>query len=181
MVMVDQNALEIWLYRLLATVLIALWIFASLLPINGAAAGLPWPDIAYCLMIAWILRRPEFMPFPLIVVLGLTMDFLFFKVPGAWTLILLLSTEILRKSSETEGNSGVIYEGGAVLATLVGAFLGHRALLAIFGVQQPPLGGTLLELVFTLLAYPLVVLISVYILQIRRPDLAESLSFKIRS
>ena len=179
--MVDQGALEIWLYRLLATVLIALWVFVSLLPINGATAGLPWPDLAYCLMIAWILRRPEYMPFPLVVLLGLAMDFLFFKVPGAWTLILLISTEILRRSSETEGNSGLVYEGTAVLATLVGAFLGHRALLAIFGAPQPPLGGTLLELVFTLIAYPLVALISVYIFQIRRPHLTDSLSFKIRT
>ena len=178
--MVDQNALELWLYRLLACLLVLLWVFVSLLPTPGSGGALPWPDLAYCLMIAWILRRPEFMPFPLVVFLGLIMDFLFFKVPGAWTLIVLLGTEILRKSSENEGNSGFAYEGLAVGGALVGAFLGHRALLAIFGVPQPPLGGTLLELVFTALAYPLVVLVSVFIFRIKRPDLTESLSFKIR-
>ena len=113
--------------------------------------------------------------------LGLVMDFLFFKVPGAWTLILLVSTEVLRKSSEQEGNSGFVYETIAVIGTVFGAFLGHRALLALFGAPQPPLGGTLLELVFTLLAYPLVVLATVFIFRIRRPDLHDALSFKIRS
>ena len=179
--MVREGALEVWAYRGLATVLIFGWIFLTLLPFGGSSFGLPWPDLAFCLMIAWILRRPELLPFPLVVALGLVMDFLFFKVPGAWTLILLVSTEVLRKSSEQEGNSGFVYETIAVIGTVFGAFLGHRALLALFGAPQPPLGGTLLELVFTLLAYPLVVLATVFIFRIRRPDLHDALSFKIRS
>jgi rod shape-determining protein MreD len=179
--MVDSFALQVWLYRALACVLVGLWSFLALLPLGGPESALPWPDIIFCVMIAWVVRRPDLMPFPLVVLLGLVMDFLFFKTPGAWTLVMLISTEVLRKSTDQEGDSGLAFEAVAVFLTMLGAFLGHRAILALFGAPQPPLGGTLLELVFTILAYPLVALVTVYIFRIRRPDPLETLSFKVRA
>lgn len=179
--MVDSFALQVWLYRGLACVLVGLWAFVTLLPLSGPSSVLPWPDLTFCMMLAWIIRRPDLMPFPLVVTLGLIMDFLFFKTPGAWTLALLFATEVVRKSTDQEGDSGLAFEAVAVLVAMFGAFLGHRAILAVFGVQQPPLGGTLLELVFTIAAYPLVALVTVYILRIRRPDPLETLSFKVRA
>ncbi len=177
--MVDNFALQVWLYRGLACVLVMVWSFITLLPLGPST--LPWPDLIFCMMIAWVVRRPDLMPFPLVVFLGLIMDFLFFKTPGAWTLVLLVATEVLRKSTDQEGDSGLAFEAVAVVLTLISAFLGHRAILAVFGVPQPPLGGTLLELVFTILAYPLVALVTVYIFRIRRPDPLETLSFKVRT
>ncbi len=179
--MVDSLTLEIWLYRLLACGLVGIWALLTLLPLGGADSPLPWPDLLLCLMVAWVVRRPELMPFPLVVALGLVTDLLFFKVPGAWTLMLLLVTEALRKTTDRDGDSGPAFEAVAVLIAFTVAFLGHRAILALFAVAQPPLGATVLELVLTLLAYPLVVLATVYIFRIRRPDPAETLSFKART
>ena len=69
-----------------------------------------------------------------------------------------------------EGTMSIATEAGTILAVFTSAFLANRLILAVFAVPQPPLGATVLELLVTLLAYPLVALVTVFIFRVTRPD-----------
>ena len=50
-------------HRLIFVAVAAFLMFLRLLPIHPAAAGsLPGPDFLLCLIFAWTMRRPEYLP-----------------------------------------------------------------------------------------------------------------------
>ena len=64
--MVDFWRQTHWIFRALFLGLTLLLLFMRLLPLNHSAGGLPGPDLLICLILAWIVRRPDFLPMPLI-------------------------------------------------------------------------------------------------------------------
>lgn len=168
--MVDPFTLEIWLRRLTLFALVLGAIFLKLLPLQSGGSTLPWPDLILCLMAAWAIRRPALVPLGMVVLVGLLTDFLFIRAPGPWTLILILCFEVLRVQARREGTMSVATEAGTILAVFTSAFLANRLILAVFAVPQPPFGATVLELLVTVLAYPLVALVTVFIFRVTRPD-----------
>ena len=53
---------SLWLHRLLFLAVAALLIFFKLLPLNNSAGALPGPDILLCMIFAWTVRRPDYLP-----------------------------------------------------------------------------------------------------------------------
>ena len=76
--------------------LAALVLFVRALPLSAVPAVIPAPDLLLCLAIAWVLRRPDFIPVVVIVAVFLMEDILSMRPPGLWTLIVLFGTEFLR-------------------------------------------------------------------------------------
>lgn len=168
--MVDPFTLEIWLKRLLLACVITFMIFLKLLPLQSGGSTLPGPDLILCFMAAWAIRRPALVSLGMVVIVGLVTDFLFIRAPGVWTIILILSFEALRVQARREGTMSFASEMGIILAVFTSAFIANRLILLAFGVAQPPLGATVLELFVSLLFYPLVALITVFIFRVRHPD-----------
>ena len=168
--MVDPFTAELWGRRFLLFGLVLVAIFVNLLPLQPGGSTLPWPDLIFCLMAAWAIRRPVLVPLGMVLVVGLLTDFLFLRPPGVWTIMLILSFEILRIQARREGTMSGATEAGTIAVVFTSAFLGNRLFLGIFAVPQAPLGATLLELLLTLMLYPLVALVTVFIFQVRRPD-----------
>ncbi len=57
---------------------------------------MPGPDILICVIMAWIVRRPDFLPMPLILFVILLEDLILMRPPGLWTAIVIVATEFLR-------------------------------------------------------------------------------------
>lgn len=143
-------------------------LFARLLPIDLTPGRIPGPDILLAVTMAWVLRRPDYVPVLLVVVLFFIMDMLFMRVPGVWPLMVVAGTEFLRRREGGLRERNFLVDWGLVAMTLLAMLLGHRLLLSLFFVDQIAFGRALMQVVATALAYPLVVFVSVYVLGVAK-------------
>jgi rod shape-determining protein MreD len=146
--------------RMLFGVLCLLLIFLHLLPLQLLPRGWAGPDVMLALTFAWVLRRPDFVPPLLIAGLFLLTDLLFQRPPGLWAALVLLGSQTLRAREPGLRDLTFAVEWVSVATTLVAMTLGYRIILAILMVDQAPLGLSLMQLVLTLMVYPVVALIS---------------------
>ncbi len=175
--MIDGGFLQVWSYRALFLLLAGGLALVALLPINTAEPGIPRPDLLLCLVAAWTLRRPDFAPLWLIAVAGLVLDFLLFRPPGSWTLALILAAETLNRQAQRDADPTFAVEMVQVAAAVAVAHVVNRVLLVLVGAPRPSAGAVVIEILFTLLAYPLVAVVSVLILRVRRPDPQSGFGF----
>ncbi|MBF9030540.1 rod shape-determining protein MreD [Rhodobacterales bacterium HKCCE3408] len=159
---------HIWSYRLLYVVL-ALAIFAiRLLPLDIGIVGLPAPDILLALTLAWTLRQPALVPMGLIVPVFLLADFLFQRPPGLLTALVLVLTEWLkgRRALMTEVN--FLFEWLSVAIAVAAIIILERTILWVLVAQQTSLGLALAQALMTVLIYPVVVVVSRFVLGVRK-------------
>lgn len=157
-----------WWYRWLFAGLAAALMFLQLLPLSTVAGGLPGPDLLVCLAIAWVLRRPEYVPALLIAVVFLMQDLLVMRPPGPWAATVLLGCEVLRRRPLPARDVPFVLEWGIVGATLLAMVLAYRLALALAMVPQPGLGLMLVQLVMTVSVYPAVVFVTQFVFRIRK-------------
>ncbi len=175
----DPVATTPWRFWVLFAGLAALSLFWRMLPLGMggtsiAGTGLPGPDLIACLVLAWVLRRPDYMPAPLIAGVVLLEDLLLMRPPGLWALMVLLGAEFLRGRQPGLRDLPFAVEWAFVGAVLAAMWLGDRLVLGLLMVPAPALGASLVQLVVTLLAYPLVVLATHYLLRVRKPATGET-------
>lgn len=144
-------------YRSLFILLAAFVLFVRALPLSATPATIPGPDILTCLAVAWVLRRPEYVPSLIIVCVFLLEDILTMRPPGLWTVIVLLGTEFLRTRATLTRDLPFLVEWAMVGVVIVAMTLVNRVVLAVFMVPQAGLGTVLVQVLVTLTAYPLVV------------------------
>lgn len=166
--MVDPRTARRWGYRALYLAICAGLIFLHLLPVDLQAGRYPGPDIMLCLTVAWVLRRPRFVPIWLIAFVFLVADMLFMRPPGLWTALVVIGVEFLRAREAQSRETSFSAEWAMVAAVLAVMTLANRAILGLTMVEQVSLGLTLLQLVFTVLAYPVVVLVSRVLFGVRK-------------
>ena len=94
--MVDPASASRISHRLLFVAIAALILFLRLLPLTAEPVRWPGPDLILCLTFAWILRRTDYLPAYLIVIVFFVDDLLSMRPPGLWTLLALFATEFLR-------------------------------------------------------------------------------------
>ncbi len=166
-----------WRYWTLFAGLAGLSLFLRLLPLPGFApgvpGGVPGPDLLLCLVLAWVLRRPDYMPALLVAVVFLLEDLLLMRPPGLWALIVLLGAEFLRGRQPLMRELPFLLEWAVVAAVIAAMWLAERLVLGLVMVPMPALGPALLHLLLTLLAYPLVVGVSHALLRVRKPATGE--------
>ncbi len=143
-------------------------VFLHLLPLGGTAEGLPGPDILVLMAFAWVLRRPDYVPVFLVAGVMLLADLLFLRPPGLWGAIAVLGHEFLRNREPGLRDLPFLVEWGLVASLLLVMTLGEALVLLVAGVDQPRLGLTLVELIVTILAYPVVVAVTVLAFGLRR-------------
>ena len=80
-------AKSIWGYRATFVGLSALIFFFALLPFDAGDGNVPGPDLVIALVAAWVLRRPDYLPVWLLVIVLLLGDFVLMRPLGLWTLI----------------------------------------------------------------------------------------------
>ncbi len=166
--MAELTATNRWTMRLVFLGLMALIVFMHLLPLNPGPGRFPGPDILVLVTFAWVLRREEYVPIWLIAALFLLADFLFMRPPGLWAAIVVLASETLRSRAPQLRDQSILVEWLTVAATITAMFLAYSIILAIFFVEQPGLGLTIIRLIATILVYPLVVALSARSMGVRK-------------
>lgn len=169
---------EVWwrrpsAYRGLFIGLALLIMFCRLLPLGQTPGGLPGPDLLLCLILAWMVRRPEFLPLPIILGVILIEDFLLMRPPGLWTAIVVLATEFLRSRIALTRELNFPIEWMLISGIMLAMLLGYRLALAISFVPQPGFGAMLVQTLWSIGVYPVIVLLSHLMLNLRKPATGE--------
>jgi rod shape-determining protein MreD len=142
--------------------------FVRLLPLGDGGGGVPGPDLLVALALAWAIRRPDYVPTLLVAAVMLVADFIFMRPPGLWAAITVLGVEFLRNREAGFRDLPFLVEWGTVALLMLAMTLANGFVLLVLMVDQPTLGLTLLQLIATILAYPLVVAVTVFALGLRR-------------
>jgi rod shape-determining protein MreD len=164
---------SVWLHRLLFLAVAALLLFLRLLPLQTAAGHLPGPNLLFCLILAWTVRRPEYLPVLMIAGVVLLEDLLLMRPPGLWTGIVILASEFIRSrvALTRELNFGV--EWLLVAGLMLVAFLAYRLVMGLAFLPQPAFGFALVQVLWSIVAYPVVVAVSRYGLDLHKPATGE--------
>lgn len=172
--MIDRAAREVLGGSLLFSFCFFILLFIRLLPLNAGFTGWPGPDLALCLVLAWVLRRPDRLPALVIAVLFLFEDVMLMRPLGLWTAVVLAGTEAarLREGSWREQSFMVEWLRVSILIGLM--MLGYRIAQVLFLLPVPALGQVILQFIATVAAYPLVVLAARWLVGLRRISPADA-------
>lgn len=166
--MVDPVAASRHAHRLLFLAIAAAFLFVRLLPLSAMPARLPGPDLMLCLTLAWVQRRPDYVPPLLIVAVFLFDDILSMRPPGLWPLVVLLGTEFLRSRLTTLRDLPFAVEWLTTGGLIVALSLANWLILGLVMVPQAGFGPMLLQALATIAAYPVAVAITLFAFGIRR-------------
>ena len=171
--MAERWISSVWLHRLLFLAVAAALVFVKLLPLPSTAGHLPGPDLLLCLILAWTVRRPDYLPVLMIAAVLLLEDMLLMRPPGLWTGLVILGSEFIRSrvALTRELNFGV--EWLLVAGLMVAIFVTYRVILAMSLLPQPAFGFALVQILWSVVAYPFVVAVSRYGLDLHKPATGE--------
>lgn len=142
--------------------------FFQLLPMGDRAGGLPGPDLLLLGTFCWGMRRPDLIPTPLVAVVFLIADVLFMRPLGLWAGLVVIAFEVLRSRSTAWRELNFLLEWLMVSGLIVGVTFANAAVLTVFVVDQASLGMTLIRLIVTIAFYPVVALILIRFLGLRK-------------
>lgn len=168
-----NTARHIWSYRALFLALCASVISIKMLPLSGDNSALPGPDLLLALTLAWLLRQPAVVPLGAIILVFLLADFLFQRPPGLWTLLVVITSEALRRRRLTMTEFPFLLEWSAFTGAVLAMTLAERVLLWVLMIDPAPLGLSLAHAIVTAAIYPLIVGISKFLFGLRKIGAAE--------
>ncbi len=162
-----------WFYRLIFVGIAALTLFWRLLPTGGMANTWPGPDLLLGLTLCWVIRRPDHLPAGLLAAVFLVEDLLLFRPPGLWTAIVLAATEFLRSRAALTRELNFVFEWFLVAIVMVAMALAYRLAFTVTLLPQPALGFALIQTLWSVLSYPLVVAATAMTLNLKKPSPGE--------
>ena len=152
--MADVPTTRVWLGRLIFILIALGLIFIQLLPLN---------------------TQPTIWAAPTIVIAAtfFTADLLFQRPPGLWSAFVVILSEIMRNRTKGIRNMPFALEWGTVSVGIIAITLLYRAVLTVVMTAQAPLGLTLIQMVMTIIFYPLVVAVAHFVFGVSRPSLGQ--------
>ncbi len=166
-----------WPMRLAYVALSLLFLALALLPFQTVPRGWAGPDWIIVLTLAWAARRPDYVPVLAVAAVVLLADFLLMRPPGLLAAIMVIARQALRKRALSLRDASFPNEWLTVTAFMVAIALTERLAYAVFLLDQPPLGLALMRLLTAILAYPLVVFASQFLLGLRKPQPGDGDTF----
>ena len=163
----------IWFYRIVFVGIALVLLFLRLLPLGSVAGHWPGPDLLVCLTLVWVMRRPDYLPALLIAFVFLAEDLILLRPPGLWTAIILLATEFLRARAALTRELNFVVEWMLVAGLMVAMLLAYRLIFTISLLPQPGFGFALVQTIWSVLCYPVVVMASTLALDLRKPAMGE--------
>jgi rod shape-determining protein MreD len=171
--MVDPVVARLWAWRGLFVVIVALILFLRILPIGTADGGWPGPDVLLCLILAWIIRRPDHLPALLIALVMLVDDLVLMRPPGLWSALVVLATEFLRSRAALTRELQFVVEWLLVAGLMLAMLLAYRLAMAAAFLDQPAFGFAFVQIAASILCYPLVVVVLHAGLGLAKPSTGE--------
>lgn len=164
----DLSATRLWLMRGAFLLLALVLLFFQLLPLQTTPRSWAGPDLLICFAFAWSLRRPEYVPAPALAFAFFLTDLLLQRPPGLLALLALLGSENLKARSRGLRDGGFASEWFTVAVVIAFVLLGYRVILSLLLIDVPRLSLAASELAFTVLAYPLVVAVTQWLMGVRQ-------------
>ncbi len=171
--MADPVGRDVWVYRGAFVAFAMLLFLVRLLPLGGEAGRWPGPDLLLCLIVAWVMRRPDYMPVWLIALVVLAEDLLFMRPPGLWTAMVVVLAEFLRSRVALTRELNFAVEWLLASVLMLGLLLAYRLVFAASMMPQPGLGYALVQTLGTMGVYPLLVVFSQSALNVQKPAMGE--------
>lgn len=171
--MADGASRTVWLYRGIFVGLALFVLFVRLLPLGTEAGNLPGPDLPLCVMLAWVMRRPDYLPVLMIAGLVFLEDIVLMRPLGLWTALVVLATEFLRSRAALTRELSFAVEWMLIAGLMVALLLAYRMVFAIAFVPQAGFGFAMTQTLWSILCYPFVVMASRLILDLRKPAMGE--------
>lgn len=159
---------RLWLMRAAFLGLALLIMFFHLIPLDTLPRHWTPPDFLVAFAFAWGLRRPDYAPALSIAAVMLLADLLFQRPPGLMALLVVLGSEYLKNRAGGLREASFAGEWLAVCLTLLSITVVNRLVLGLLAVEQAQLSLSLIQMVMTMLAYPLVVLVTQSLMGVRK-------------
>ncbi|MFZ1468409.1 MAG: rod shape-determining protein MreD [Paracoccaceae bacterium] len=163
-----------WGFRLVFLGLALVLLFIRLLPLGNIAGALPGPDLLLCVIMAWVVRRPDFLPLGLIVLVVLSEDLILMRPPGLWTALVVMASEFLRSRAALTRELNFVIEWMLVTGLMMAMLLAYRLVFALALLPQPAFGFSVVQILWSALAYPIVVGLSQLALNLHKPGTGET-------
>jgi rod shape-determining protein MreD len=160
-------------HRVLFVGLAVALLFLRLLPIGGATGAWPGPDLLLCLICAWTMRRPDYLPVSLVAGVVLLEDLVLMRPPGLWAALVVLAVEFIRSRVALTRELTFAVEWLLVAGIMVGLFVAYRLVFALAFLPQAGFGFAMVQVLWSVLCYPLVVALSRVALDLRKPAMGE--------
>jgi rod shape-determining protein MreD len=162
-----------WFYGLIYIALALVIVFLQLVPLRNTPGRLPGPDILLTLTLAWVMRRPDYLPAGIVGMVVLVQDLILMRPPGLWAALMVLACEFLRSRAALTRELTFVMEWLAVSAVMLGMLMGYKLICAVAFVPQPAFGLALVQVLWSALIYPIVVLASRAGLGLYKPAMGE--------
>ncbi|MBU2867099.1 rod shape-determining protein MreD [Pacificibacter marinus] len=172
--MVEPWVIRQWMYRGGFVLICTIALFFCILPLEVGAGRWPGPDLMLAFAFAWVLRRPAYVPMVLVGLIFLIGDFIFMRPPGLWAALCVIAVEFLRGREGMSRDMPFLIEWATVSALLLGLAVVYRICLGISIVDHTSFGLVILQQISTLLVYPIVVLISTFLMGVTKITAAEA-------
>ena len=160
-------------HRVLFVGLAAALLFLRLLPLGGGTGSWPGPDLVLCLICAWTMRRPDYLPVGLVAAVVLAEDLILMRPPGLWTALVVLAAEFIRARVALTRELTFAVEWLLVAGIMTAMFAAYRLIFVLAFLPQAGLGFALLQVLWSILSYPVVVVLSRVALDLRKPAMGE--------
>lgn len=172
--MADAPSSQIWSGRAVFVAIAFALIFAQLLPLDTRPTIWAAPNWLLAVTLTWVVRRPDFVPVTSIILVFFFADLLFQRPPGLWTALIVVLTEILRARTSSIRDLPVLLEWGMVAVGIIAVTLINRAILIVVMTPHPPLALTLIEMIMTIVFFPVVLIIGQVVFGIQRPAVGQT-------
>lgn len=171
--MIDPVTLTLWRGRLGFVAILTLLTFVLLLPLGGEAGRLPGPDLMTCVVFVWMMRRPDFAPLWLLALVMLAADILLMRPFGLWAALVVVAAEVIRARAVLMRELNFFMEWAVAGGLMLAMLLVYRFFFALTLLPQVTFGAALMQWVWSVIAYPAVVLFASYALALRKPSLGQ--------
>ena len=188
--MVDPATREVWAHRGLFLLIALVLLFWRMLPLPVSMLAdcgdadsfcrvkvwlwrMPGPDLLLCVIFAWTMRRPDYLPVLLIALVVLLEDMLLMRPPGLWTALVIVASEFIRGRVALTRELNFLVEWLLVAGLMVAMMLAYRMIFALTLLPQPGFGFALIEVIWSILCYPVVVFLSRFVLDLHKPGMGE--------
>ncbi|GAB1362082.1 hypothetical protein MASR1M32_13180 [Rhodobacter sp.] len=120
------------------------------------------------------MRRPDYLPVWLIAAVVLAEDLILMRPPGLWTALVVMTSEFVRSRAALTRELNFVIEWLLVSGLMVAMLLAYRLAFALALLPQPPFGFAVVQVIWSVLAYPLVVVASRLVLDLKKPATGET-------
>lgn len=171
--MMNTASRSLWVYRCMYVGLAILLVFLRILPLSHQTGTLPGPDLLLALTFAWVVRRQDYVPIWLIAVVILSEDIITMRPPGLWCALVVMACEFVRMRAVMVRELNFAAEWALVSGLMLAMLILYRTVFAITFLPQVTFGFALVQVLWSIAAYPLVVLITRYVLALHKPSMGE--------